>query len=262
VAYFMPILTINISTSSERIFSINLPKYDERITYVIVWQKFDVLEEKLNGVFSDRKDVNLIVDSGKGLSRSRNLAICNVETEYFMVMDDDVEIDIEQVIHVVQHVCSDKGDIATALHKFKSGKVKKHKKKIFRHGMFSSASVSSIDIICKTDSIRNKNVLFRENFGLGTAYPSGEEYIFITDALKKNMLVLFYPVVCSTHPNITSGSDFYSSKELILAKKKMLGEIFGKYHYLFVFLFWLKKIPVVVKKGHFMRFTHYMLFSV
>jgi hypothetical protein len=105
-----------------------------------------------------------------------------------------------------------------------------------------------------------KNALFFDlDFGLGSLYPSGEEYIFLTDALKLGLNVGYFPVVIGIHPDSSSGDDFFSSPIKIQAKRQMFIRIFGKYSFPIIVMFWIKKLLLLPNISSFLRFSRYLL---
>jgi len=110
--------------------------------------------------------------------------------------------------------------------------------------------------------IKKNQIKFDERFGLGTNFPSGEEYIFITDCFKSGLTVKYLPINIGVHPNETSGMDFYTTPEKVLAKREMIKRIFTWKSPIFIFLFWLKKFPSVVKFGYGFQFTKTILLGL
>lgn len=107
-------------------------------------------------------------------------------------------------------------------------------------------SVSSIDMLIKKDSIGT--IKFDENFGLGKKYPSGEEYIFCCDMLKKNKKIQQTNLFTNYHPSITSGDDFYTTPLKLATKKHMFIRAHNKYIGCFLYvLFLIKKFPTIAK---------------
>ncbi|EHJ93075.1 hypothetical protein KUC_0019 [Vreelandella boliviensis LC1] len=178
-------------------------------------------------------------------------------------MDDDVEFDPESIMYLVNWMEENHVDVATCQFEFNNGSYPRNYKKIpFKHNMLSSAKISSIEICLNIEKNREKKIFFDERFGLGTDLPSGEEYIFVTDCIKSDLAVWFYPIVCGVHPNITSGMDFYTSANKTLAKREMLKRIFGRKALVFIFAFWLKKIPIVTRAGFLWPFTKRMILGI
>lgn len=257
-----PKVTILISTANERLYNISLPEFSPDFAYIIVHQVFDgaVYNEKFD--LLNRVDVSYFLLPFSGLAKSRNFAISKCQSEYALISDDDVKFDLGALASLVAKMERKKIDIGTGLHKFHSGKLSRSgRMRCFTHNIFTVAKVSSIDICIDISKVRGRGVSFDENFGLGSKYPSGEEYIFLVDCIKKGMAVNFIPEVIAEHPDLTSGSDFFTTKDKILAKRKMFARAFGWYGFLFTFLFWLKKAPVVWRRGSFVKFTRVLFWG-
>lgn len=199
----------------------------------------------------------------RGLSKSRNTALKVCATKYGYIMDDDVKVDLDAIKKLVGFMEQENVDVATCQYQFKSGNSpRSYSNTMFTHNFLSSARVASIEICLNTQSLKEKNISFDERFGLGTNLPSGEEYILLTDCLKKDLTVKYYPITTGIHPDITSGMDFYSSYPKTLAKREMFKRIFGWKSFVFIFAFWLKKLPTVVKEGYTIPFTKTFIFGV
>ena len=254
-------ITIGISTVEENLNELTIPKTDADIVYLIVIQhKNDFKYNKIPAQLSRRLDVNIILSQERGLSKSRNIIIRNARTKYIHFMDDDVRIDTDGVKSLASQMRMHKGDIITGTYTTLSGSPpKNYKKHIFQHNILSAAQVSSIEICVDRESIFNNGIFFDINFGLGTSLPSGEEYLLLADALRKNLLVLFSPTSVGVHPDITSGDDFYSSAAKVRAKKEMIRRVFGTYFPIVSFLFWAKKISKVKTFKQAYLFTIIML---
>jgi glycosyltransferase involved in cell wall biosynthesis len=253
-------ISVVISTINERIFKIVLPKILDSVNYIIIHQNFS----NCIGIplfLENRDDVKYYTFDQKGLSASRNFGIRLCNSEYVHFMDDDVEINIDNILSLINFMKNENIDVGTGMYKFNNGSFPtKYKSKPFFHNLLTLGKVSSIEISVRLNSLIENDISFDENFGLGTNYPSGEEYIFLSNCLRSGLMIKFYPILIGIHPNITSGMDFFSSDSKILAKKKMLEKAFGNYSFLFKFLFWLKKIYILWRAGHFIKFTKLFFF--
>lgn len=211
----------------------------------------------------DGQTIRIFFSTERGLSKSRNVAILNSNADYAFIMDDDVIVDNHAFLEIAKLANRDSIDVVTCRFSYVSGDISKPYSDVaFCHNYISSASVSSIEIGFNVKSIREYQIKFDENFGLGTELPSGEEYIFITDCLRQGLKVKYLPINIGFHPNETSGMDFYTSPEKVLAKREMLKRIFTWKSPLFIVAFWLKKLPVVVKAGYCLGFTKTILLGV
>ena len=255
------LITIAISTTSKKFDQIILPYRDKEVNYLIIVQ--GVMNEKsieTPSQLKHRGDANFIYCSELGLSKSRNIAIDRSTGDYLQFMDDDVAINVSGIKSLVTYMKENQCHIATGTYITTSGLVpKKYRVSPFRHNFFTAAHVSSIEICVHRKFILTKSIYFDSNFGLGSKLPSGEEFIFITDALRAGFSAFFFPSIVGIHPDITSGDDFFSTASKIRAKREMLRRVFGKYSLFFSILFWLKKIHKVSTLKHAINFTSIML---
>ena len=206
-------------------------------------------------------DVRYVFLNIPGLSISRNLAVDESICDYIWIMDDDVEI-FEDSKYRIDELIQKYPSVDAFILNHSTDKTQRFcSKKIRNLNYLSAASVSSIDILLKRSSIVENDIRFDERFGLGTELPSGEEYIFITDMLKKGLTILQTNIVVSYHPPVTSGQDFYSTPNKINAKKEMFKRVFsgGFMFRLFLTLFIIKKSFVLIKNKKLMMYIQYLL---
>lgn len=257
-------VSIVISTANSRISSLSFDSHIHGVRYVIVHQVYeDQTLDQIQYDLSYRDDVFYSRLDYPGLSKSRNVGLKSVSSKYAYIMDDDVKFDLKEIAHLIDWMEMNQVDVATGQFVFEDGLLSRnYNKNPFKHTIFSAANVSSIEICVNVESLRQKGILFDENFGLGTALPSGEEFIFITDCIESGLNVWFYPITTGVHPNITSGQDFFTSANKILAKREMFKRVFGWKAFIFIFAFWLKKARYVHKQGYFGLFTKIMLIGV
>lgn len=195
-----------------------------------------------------------------GLSLSRNCALKNSSSDICLISDDDLMYEPnfdKKIIEVFEKY--PRADIITFKILKESGvEFKNYKKKPFYHNMKSVMRVASVEIAFRRASIIN-DLEFDERFGLGAQFPSSEENIFLTDALKKGKTILFYPLVIATHPDVSSGSN-YQNPRLAKAKGAMLYRIFSWKGYFLCFIFAVrhyKKTPYSL-----IRFSQKMLSGI
>lgn len=258
-------VSVVVSTANDRILGLKFqPSLQEGVEYVLVHQVYS--DNLLDTDYTSRVDLQnavYIKQKYSGLSKSRNAGLQAAKCKYAYIMDDDVVFDIEKIQGVARWMDANNIDIATCQFLLENGKSpKKYRQGPFKHNIFSSTRVSSIEICVNLDRLKERGIEFDERFGLGTDFPSGEEYIFLTDCIRAGLNVWFYPVVTGVHPNITSGMDFYSSPKKILAKRQMLKRVFPRSAPLYIFLFWLRKIPRVYRSGYLLLYTKVMLFGM
>ncbi|ATP10355.1 glycosyltransferase [Aeromonas salmonicida] len=242
-------VSIAVSTYSNRIEQLTLKEYPN-VEYIIVHQSPCDISSKIRMLLDNRNDVSYIPTETIGLSKSRNIAIKNSKGKYIIIMDDDVDFSFNSIEKLTKHMDEDDVDIGTYYHRYTDGNTTKNKEYSFFHNRFNIANPSSIDICLRRKSIVDSGVLFDEHFGLGAEYPSGEEMIFLSDCMNANLLLKRYPIEICTHPPLTSGSDFYSTKEKISAKREMFKRVYGKLGVVVFLIFVLKKFPKAFKAGY------------
>jgi glycosyltransferase involved in cell wall biosynthesis len=225
-------LQILISTVDDNFFSRNL---DIIPSFLIINQ----LIKKNKSLFSMN---NLISYSERGLSKSRNKALKNSSSDICLISDDDLiyKRDIENIILQSFEDYKD-ADIITFEVETPNGRpYKKYKNKVFWHTKKTLMRVSSVEIAVRRKSIVNSKLKFDEDFGLGSIFPTGEEVIFLMDAMRKKLKILSIPIAIVLHPIESSGKN-YSNTNLIVAKGAVFYRVFGFFSYLICILFAVKK---------------------
>jgi len=184
----------------------------------------------------------LTKDGERGLAKSRNMAIESAEGDICLISDDDLEyIDTLKESIVDSFTKYRDADIITFSIRTPDGRAyKSYKDKEFWHTKKSIMRVSSVEIAFRLDSIRDRGLKFDERFGLGSNFPTGEEIIFLSDALDRGLKILYLPIDIVVHPIESSGKN-YESKSLIEAKGAMFYRLFGALGYGVSALFAYKK---------------------
>lgn len=224
---------------------------------------FEVLISTMNGDFLNKKidvsfpyilinqyskkepDVvmsNIYNYKEKGLAKSRNIAIEKSTADICLISDDDIEYmsNIEDII-VQKFQEYPSADIITFQIQLPEGDLyKNYPKEVFWHTTKTLMGVASVEIAFKREAIKEKNIQFDELFGLGSTFATGEEIIFLTDALKKGLRILYVPIPIVIHPLETSGKN-YDNMSLIQAKGAMFYRIFSIIGYPISMLYAYKK---------------------
>ena len=179
----------------------------------------------------------------KGLSRSRNRAIQNAHGDIVLLADDDIRYlnGIEKTIlgEFQKHEHAD--IICFQLLKKKGHPYKRYGTATKHINRFDSLRVSSAEIAIRLTSIKKKGVIFDEHFGLGTSLPSGEEQVFLKDALDSDLHVIYVPIPIALHEAASSGETGWTDKEYRQSKGALLYRLFGGFSTIMMPLFALKK---------------------
>jgi len=135
----------------------------------------------------------------RGVGLSRNNALMRSNADICLMADDDmVYMNGYQEIVVEAFNTNPKADMIlfnVPIHK-KNGETRIKVKKNERIRFFNSLKYGTVNIAFRLETILKENMFFSLLFGGGAKYSSGEDSIFITDAIKKGLQV-------------------YSSKEII-----------------------------------------------
>ncbi|MGF0071742.1 glycosyltransferase [Streptococcus orisratti] len=131
-----------------------------------------------------------------GLSASRNDAIAQAsELDICQIADDDM-VFVHQYESIVKEAYQEfpDADIIIFIVDFENNVVRKkaHPKGRIYH--LAAMQTSSVQISFKKSSFVKAGLYFDERFGIGAEFGSGEENIFLFDALKKGLKIYSYPV--------------------------------------------------------------------
>ena len=246
-------LIIAISTLFGRIDKIKKKQFpiSDKVKYVVSCQGEkeyinEYYQDKLANLFGH--DVIWGEESKSGLSNNRNNAL-RLAAEHFpqlnsyiYICDDDVTPDLSGLLLAIEKIKSDGLTCLTGIIKTDNGYFKNYYNYPYQHTKLSTAKVCSVEILVSLKFIIYNNIYFDPKFGLGSKHPSGEEFIFLTDIISKGGIVYFFPISLCTHPPLSSGDDFYSNDNKIMAKGAMLKRVFPfPVYYIMIILFSIKK---------------------
>ncbi|EPO0011439.1 hypothetical protein ACT5DP_001762 [Vibrio alginolyticus] len=251
-------VTFLISTMNERLMNVTL---EDGVRYVIVHQITDGYEahylEFARSNFSENIVYEQMFDTG--LSKSRNKAIELCQSKFGFILDDDVKInrkELECFLMESNSIASDYGESVyfscSHVLGFKKKWVAKKSKFL---NIFTCAKIASIDMCLNVEHMKENRIKFDENFGLGTNLPSGEEYILLTDVIHSGGKIYYCNNYVCIHPLIVSGNDFFSTEDKVRAKREMFNRLKSRYKYVFKFLFFIKKVPILIKSNKLIDFT-------
>lgn len=212
--------------------------------------------EDINELFSIPTGKNRIFSyREKGLSKSRNRAIQNANSDFCIIADDDLVYndDYESLILDSYKKYCDADVIAfyvESVNKDRPTSTQKEK----RIGYLSSMKIASFQITFRRQSIIDNNIVFNENFGAGSGkYKSGEENIFLFDCLKKKLKIYYIPIeIAKVHHE---DSTWFGEKDELYFKTK--GAVFYKmsktFYPFFIMQFALRKYCLYKKDATFIK---------
>lgn len=236
-------LEILISTIDDgllNVCNVIMPQ-SEDIYYLISWEQS--VEKTPISVPNSliRSDIRIITLSGLGLSRNRNNAMKNAIGDICLIADDDVTYD-ERKVRSILEVFEEHPTLDLATFKYASvSHDKSYPSYSFdlRHKP-RNYYPCSIEIAFKRTSIQDK-IAFNELMGLGTPYlGSGEDEIFILDAVYNNLNCKYFPVEIVTHNHKSTFQLSHSDPKILRSQGALLKIYYPK-------TFWLHYLVLSIR---------------
>ncbi len=213
----LEILVCTIDEGIKRVKNLILPPI-ENVSYLISWQHSSCTLPQVPNELC-REDIKVVHLNGRGLSRNRNNALRHASGDICLIADDDCSYLPEYFTKIVDTFGNDKAlDLATFKMKFsyegKSYPDYAFNLKSFPKGYYTT----SFEIAFRRSAIQGK-LWFNEMFGLGApVLQSGEENIFIIDAIKLGLNCSFFPIVIVEHNHPTTSSSRVCNPGVIMAE--------------------------------------------
>lgn len=219
-----PAITVAISTMGARMGNITLPDQTPEITYLVLVQCAD--STPLPAALQ-RQDVTVANLSTHGLSNSRNAALSQANTDFLLFNDDDIEFFTDGIISL-QKTFDHDPDLALAAG-WRRERLPTHGPRAKQHALRigNSGRICAPEFMVRLDAVRRAGITFDTDFGLGAEFGLGEEFVFITDALKAGLKGVGFPIITGSHPDESTGLD-WQDPALMRARSAMLGRVFGR----------------------------------
>jgi glycosyltransferase involved in cell wall biosynthesis len=195
-------------------------------------------------LISDFETIKVINVDEKGLSKSRNLAIKNASKNICLIADDDVVYFANFDTEVIKAFNQNPQASIISFNHQRIGVEKPNNlsKTVYAHSKKTIENVCSIEIAFQLKDVAANNLIFDENFGLGSYFETAEEYLFLKDAIRLNLDVLFYPSVIVSHPLLTSG-DKLGNDTILFAR----GALFYKTRANLAYIWLLKYVFFLIR---------------
>lgn len=194
------------------------------VSYLISWQHSENFTPAEIPEELKRNDIKIVTMNGRGLSRNRNNAICIASADICLIADDDCTYQQEYFLDVI-HTFQTNPTLDIATFKMQQN----HESKKYANHTFNLKQypkgyyVSSIEIAFRRTSVQGK-LRFNELFGLGApTLQSGEDNIFIHDALKMGLNCQFFPITIVEHNHPTTSTTGVSKVGVIMAEGAYIG---------------------------------------
>lgn len=213
----LEVLICTIDDGISQIPQLLLPRIDG-VSYLISWQHSKDNEISIPAELS-REDVMIVHLQGRGLSRNRNNALRNATGDICLIADDDCTYRPEYFASVINTFKEKESlDLATFQMKFSyEGKTYPQHSfdlKRFERGYY----VTSFEIAFRRTSVQEL-LEFNELFGLGApVLQSGEENVFIIEAIKKGLKCQYFPIIVVEHSHATTSSTRVDNPGVVMAE--------------------------------------------
>jgi len=144
----------------------------------------------------EENTVRMISTSHRGVGKNRNTALLNAEEGICLFADDDVTY-VDTYPAIVKQAFNEISDADIIIFNLttKSDRKPKNCTKVRRCRIWNILSYGTYRIGFRLQEINKANVWFTQLFGGGAKYPSGEDTIWLIDALRKGLKIYTYPVV-------------------------------------------------------------------
>lgn len=216
-------LTVAIATTGPRLARIALPPPAPGIDYLITVQN---MQDAPPPDWMSREDVTLVAEAHTGLSANRNAGLARATGQLLLFSDDDIQLAPDGLNHLRRAFAEDV-TLALAL-AWRAGHLPARGARRARYKLsrFNSGRAAVPGIMVNAETIRRAGVTFDTRFGIGGPVPLGEDYIFVTDILRRGLRGVSFPVVTGAHPGPSSGDD-WTDDLLIKSRAVVLHRVFG-----------------------------------
>jgi len=239
------ILNLLISTINERILGLkNIIEDNENIIYTISHQITRELPKEVKIYIDELSSCRNIMYSqifSIGVAANRNNALKHrVKGAICLLSDDDVIYYKDSFSWIIDTFKSSKSlEFLTFKIKTSSGKdYKNYKPYAFTHTLRSLSIIGIIDVAFREEIIDKYALEFDERFGPGGYYAIGEDFIFMTDAVKQGANIQYIPVDIVQHEDVGTGSILRD--DIIIGRGAMFVRVFGLSSFLLNIYFAIK----------------------
>lgn len=164
----------------------------------------------------------------RGLSKSRNMAICHAKGDICLICDDDEILNDNYVSTIIKtHETNLKASIIVfqLYNRINNKRGPLQSKRFF---WLLALRTASVQITFKRKDLLRNNISFDETLGAGVSKAGGEENKFLFDSLKKGLILWTEPTyIGSLIPNSTSSWFCGYDKDYLIdrgkASRKLLG---------------------------------------
>lgn len=204
-----PKIDVLVCTHGDRLCNIDPAQLPQTagVRYVITSQS----AEKSCAFASQRPDIEVHFNNTRGLSANRNAAFANARAPYVLIADDDVQYSAAGLATLAQYIERqnlENGPADIILNRV-AGVTHRRYPATGHLSAKANHYAASVEIALRLQFVRENSLLFDTRFGLGaTVFGSGEEDVFLYQAMRKTTRTFFSGITIGRHPQTTTGQDF------------------------------------------------------
>ena len=175
-----------------------------------------------------RPDITVVWSEGMGAARNRNCALVHVRWEFLLFADDDLSFSPEGIAALIDRFDEERDmDFLCARLTDEMGALrKKYSPDKTAARWFNTGKVQTPEIALRSDAFNRAGVRFDQDFGAGTPYFLGDEYIFLCDAMRAGLRGQHVDIIVACHPSASSGADF--SATAMAVRRRVLIRALGR----------------------------------
>lgn len=197
---------------------------------------------------SSEVGLNVYTLEGKGLTKSRNLALSKAKAEICLISDDDLSY-VDELDKKVLSAFTENPEASVITFQIQTPDglpYKQYKANSYTHTTRSIISTSSVEIAFKRKDIIDNEIFFDENFGVNATFPCGEEAVFLKECGNRGLKVIYIPLVVCIHPDESSGKNF-AGQNYLLAKGAMIKKLYGVFGFIMLIAYIFKNLKKILK---------------
>lgn len=166
--------------------------------------------------YSKNEKIKMITTATRGVGRNRNICLLNASADICILADDDMvfDNDYEKIVFDAFSKIPDADIIIFNLDTV--GEVTRNRRNnhsISKVRRFNAMNYGAARIAFRLQSIQKANIFFSVLFGGGCPYSSGEDTLFLYEAIKKGLNIYTYPKRLATvTQNKSSWFEGYTEK--------------------------------------------------
>ncbi|GAA3509769.1 glycosyltransferase family A protein [Aquimarina addita] len=200
---------------------------------------------------SDAVNIRVINSFEYGLSKSRNLAIEHTIGDICLIADDDAVYEKDFYNTILNAF---KKNPSSTLITFKAKNLKgtsyrEYDNQNTKHTQQTIKDIMSLEVAFNSEKIKAFDIKFDTRFGLGSEFPTAEEYLFSRDIINKGLIGKFYNEFIVSHPQFNSGMAL-GNDDIVYARAALNYKILSFFVYLWIpkYMFFLMRHSYIKPK--------------